>query len=70
LINWLLENRQEQKMTQSEIAKKSFITQAHYANIENGKRRPSPEVAKAIAEVLGFHWTRFYEEEKAANQAS
>ncbi len=39
------------------------ITRQHYNLIEAGKRRPSVEVAKAIAVVLGFDWTRFYTDE-------
>ena len=34
-----------------------------YSFIELGVRRPSVEVAKKIAAVMGFHWTRFYEDE-------
>lgn len=30
--------------------------------IELGERRPSPDTAKAIALVLGFNWTKFYED--------
>lgn len=33
------------------------------SKIELGERRPSVEVAKKIAAVLGFDWTRFYEDE-------
>jgi len=31
--------------------------------IENGNANPSVKVAKKIAAVLGFDWTRFYEDE-------
>ena len=47
-----------------ETAKKSGISYPHYNFIENGKRRPSVEVAKRIAGVLGFEWTRFFEDAK------
>jgi len=30
--------------------------------IENGNANPSVKVAKKIAAVLGFDWTRFYDE--------
>ena len=49
--------------SQAEVAEDIGISRAAYSNIENGKRRPSVEVAKRIATVLGFDWTRFYEEE-------
>lgn len=48
-------------MTQNEIAEKAELSQNYYANIENGKRRPAVETAKAIAGVLNFDWQRFYE---------
>ena len=38
------------------------IDKAYYNYIENGKRRPSVPVAKRIGAVLGFDWTRFYED--------
>ena len=48
--------------SQAEVAEDIGISRAAYSNIENGKRRPSVEVAKRIAAVLGFDWTRFYED--------
>lgn len=54
-------------MSQEDISKKVGISRAGYSNIENGKRRPSVAVAKKVAAVLGFDWTRFYEtDEKEA----
>ncbi len=47
--------------TQSYIAHLCKISRASYANIESGRRRPSPEVAQRIANVLGFDWTEFYQ---------
>lgn len=46
------------------------ISRAGYANIENGKRLPSVPVAKKIAAVLGFDWTRFYEEDGAGQSSA
>jgi len=43
------------------MAEKVGISRQYYDFVENGQRRPSPEVAKKIAEALGFDWTRFYE---------
>jgi len=31
--------------------------------IENGNANPSVKVAKKIAAVLGFDWTRFFDDE-------
>ena len=38
--------------------------------VETGERRPSPEVAKRIADVLGFgsEWYRLLETEESANK--
>lgn len=56
--HWLIELRGDK--TQEEIAKESGISQNFYSWIEKGKRTPRPIIAKRIAAVLGFDWTRFY----------
>jgi len=61
LRKWLIDIRNGR--TQAQIAKAAGITQQMYSFIELGVRRPSVEVAKKIASVMGFHWTRFYEDE-------
>ena len=63
-MNGLKEIRKKANMTSKETAQKSGISYQHYNFIENGVRRPSVKVAKRIAEVLGFEWTRFYEDER------
>lgn len=52
--NWLAACREHKNMSQKEIAKQANIAYCYYNFIENGQRRPSPEVAKRIAGVLGF----------------
>jgi putative transcriptional regulator len=59
----LKKHRITKELTQQEVADKVNISRVAYTNIENGVRRPSPEVAMRIAEALGFDWTRFYTEE-------
>ena len=49
-------------MTQEEVARKVGIGRASYSNIENGARKPSVKTARAIAAVLGFDWTEFFNE--------
>lgn len=61
---WLIDIRG--KRTQTEIATLCGISQNFYSCIETGERKPSVEVAKKIASVLGFDWTKFYEDEQAA----
>lgn len=62
-MEWLEQLRRNKQMTEKAVAKAIGISQQHYDFIENGKRRPSVKVAKALGEVLGFDWTRFYDEE-------
>lgn len=61
-MEWLKTLRLAHGMTGEAVGAQAGITQQHYNFIENGKRRPSPKVAKRIAAVLGFEWTRFFEE--------
>lgn len=56
----LREKRIEQNLSQATVAKKSNISRSHYANIECGKRRPSPEVAQSLGNVLGIDWRVFF----------
>lgn len=58
---WLRTKRQGK--SQEQIAKMAGITQQMYSKIERGEANPSVEVAKRIAAVLGFPWTRFFEDE-------
>lgn len=63
---WLRELRGDK--SQKDIAEACNITQQAYCLIELGKRDPSVEVAKKIAAVLGFNWTKFFEDEHAATR--
>ena len=58
--------RKQMDMTQEEVASKAGIARTSYTNIETGSRRPSVDVAKRIAAVLGFDWVLFFEEKKGA----
>jgi putative transcriptional regulator len=58
--------REEKKLSHQEIAnqctdKGKKISRQFYGMIENGKKRPSVDVAKTIAEILGIEWTIFFE---------
>jgi putative transcriptional regulator len=66
LRKWLIDIRNGR--AQAQIAKAAGITQQMYSAIELGERRPSVEVAKRIAAVLGFEWVRFFEDEQAATR--
>ena len=66
---WLKDIREAQHMSQAELAERVQITQPSYSNIEMGKRNPSVDAAKKIANVLGFPWARFYEDDPSADSA-
>lgn len=59
---WLKQLRLGKQMTEKQVADKACIAQPFYHNIEAGSKNPSPQTAKKIAEVLGFDWTRFFNE--------
>lgn len=63
-MQWLKVVREQQGLTQEKVADKCGLSRSAYGNIENGKRRPSVNVAKTLGELLGFDWTKFYENEK------
>lgn len=54
--------RTNQGVTLKQVADAACISESMYCLIENGKRRPSPDVAKRIGSYLGFDWTLFYED--------
>lgn len=68
--DWLIAIREDSGISQKCVSEQIGISQPSYSNIENGKRTPSVPVAKKIAAVLGFDWTRFYDEAKAGEQDS
>ena len=65
--DWLIDARGN--ITQKDIAQQCSISQNYYSWIEIGERTPSVETAKKIAKVLGFDWTRFYEDTNKNREA-
>lgn len=59
----LIRAREAKQLTQEQVVSMSGanITRQYYSMIENGDRRPSVDVAKKIAPVLGVSWTIFFE---------
>ena len=70
-MSWLKMKRDSYRKTQLEVAQEADISLSFYSLIENNLRRPSPDVAKRIAKVLGFQdeWYRLLET-KPVNPAS
>ena len=62
---WLKEIREKAGLSSYKAAELAGISQSYYFSIETGNRgNPlNVDVAKKIAEALGFDWTRFYEDE-------
>ena len=58
----LREIREQKGMTQIEVATEIGVKGNTISQWETGTRKPSPTMAKKIAEVLDFDWTLFYEE--------
>lgn len=62
--DWLREARAKNELSENDVALRVGITQAAYHYIETGERNPKPETAKKIGAVLGFSWTRFFEDDE------
>ncbi len=60
--HWLIALREEKGMTQGQVANAAGLAQPSYFEFEKGISTPRPETAMKIAAVLGFPWTRFFEE--------
>lgn len=59
---WLVVIRKEKKMTQENVARETGISRTAYAMYEYGKRNPTVKTAKKTARILGFDWTRFFDD--------
>ena len=60
---WLREIRLEKGLTLYELGELVGVSWQSISYYENGSRRPSPEIAIKIGKILGFPWTRFYEDD-------
>lgn len=67
--DWLVTIREHRGFSQKYVAAQVGIAQPSYCTIEKGKTRPSVGTAKAIAAVLGFDWTQFYEEDRPSKHS-
>ena len=60
---WLKNIRVEKGLTQQEVASSGDFARTYYTMVEQGKRKPSVDIAKSIAKVLDFKWTLFFDDE-------
>lgn len=58
--NWLRQLRLIRGKTEKQVAESAGISQPFYHYVETGQKTPSPDVAQAIADALGFDWTLFF----------
>lgn len=66
--DWLIKMRKERNLDQQDVAELIGTTQQFYNYVENGKRRPSPEVAIKIGKILNFDWRLFYEKKTRSKE--
>ena len=55
--------RKKKRLTQQQLAELVGVDRTLISKIESGAATPSVTTAKKIAAVLGFHWTKFFEDE-------
>lgn len=58
----LKDKRTRKNLTQQQLADMIGVDRTLVSKIECGVSSPSVAVAKKIASVLGFDWTRFFED--------
>ncbi len=60
---WLITSRLNQGLTRGRVAKMLQVSVPAYMAYELGTRTPRTVKAKLLAKILGFDWTKFYDEE-------
>lgn len=68
--DWLVDLRIAAGKSQNEVATSAEISQPAYSYIEAGTKTPTVGTAKKIAAVLGFEWTRFFEDQEKAEDSA
>lgn len=58
----LAQMRKEKGLTQEQLARSCGVVRQCISNIECGQHKPSVSLAKRIARILKFDWTKFFEE--------
>ena len=55
--------RQEQKLSQKELAKAAGLTAASISRYETGDRKISVDVAKRLSKALNTNWVSLFEDQ-------
>ncbi len=61
-MKWLVDLRKSKGMKAVEMARQINVSRSRYCNIEKGRGKPTIAQAKRLANILGFDWTRFYDD--------
>ena len=56
---WLKDLRAEKGLTVRAVAKEIGLSWTHYSDIENGRKKPSFEMAYKISKFYGFSMEKF-----------
>lgn len=62
-MNYLLKVRKLSGMKQCELSELSGIDVSTLSFYENGLRKPTVKNAKILGRILGFDWTKLFDEE-------
>lgn len=66
----LIARRKKLGLTQGQLAEKASISRSYYTNIEKGRKEPSMNVAKCIADVLKTTIDKIFFEKGVPNRNS
>ena len=60
---WLRDLRKSKGFTEKQIAEAISVKQPVYHRYETGLGNPSVKTAKRLGVVLGFNWTKLYDDQ-------
>lgn len=57
---WLIQLRENNRLTQQQVAEEIGVTRQTISALEKGTSNPSVALAKSLANLLQFKWTDFF----------
>lgn len=57
---WLIQLRENNGLTQQQVAEEIGVTRQTISALEKGTSNPSVSLAKNLAKLLQFKWTEFF----------
>ncbi len=61
-MDYMRRARKRRNLSQKQLAELVNVSVSLISLLENGKRLPGVDLAKRLGSVLGFRWTRFYDD--------